>query len=656
MKDKKLPISLSQILLTVQDHDFVPTPSSLSALVFDRRHDFIIADHDPILAVRMVFANERCLDGDFSKGIRRKVSVSLINANNHNLVVTTSSTLNIRRCRFCQELIISLPINYDEIDFKHTYSVIVRDLKSGQYLGEQSLRFFNQFHYHTTITNILKPVSGGVEPDYTTMLHKSFDADVMSYHNVRFQLTPFDLLPLPIFLPEMEVRIHFPDGSVESSFVIPETDSDDEYDKFYYVSAPFFMCDAKKGICYAELICFDEAIAGFVFKTDGETIRGPWLDADMEILDEYSLEEATRRFKKSMDDDSDATSAEDDSTGMTDEDFEKALEEFIKVEDEPETPPDNDPEEAGASEIQQPEESAEEPQLPPAKEETLSPLKALENLTGLNNVKEKLLAYEKLVLFNKMRQESDLPTLNLPLHAMFLGSPGTGKTTVARRMGLMLHRAGMLSKGHVVVKERATLLGPYYSNEETNTLAAIEEARGGILFIDEAYQLYQPHDPKDPGKFVIEALMTALADESRRDWMLILAGYTDEMKRMFEMNPGLKSRIPDSNIYIFEDFSEAELMEIAERYLERHCYSMTDEAKDTLANRLGYDCRNRGRSFGNARHVINMIQSEILPSMASRVVASNNFDSTALSVIEASDIPRPSDLCRSKRPKIGYCA
>lgn len=132
-------------------------------------------------------------------------------------------------------------------------------------------------------------------------------------------------------------------------------------------------------------------------------------------------------------------------------------------------------------------------------------------MTGLQSVKEK-----HLVLFNKKRQELDLPTLKLPLHAMFWGSPGTGKTTVAKRMGLMLRRAGVLSKGHVIIKERATLLGPYYSNEETNTQAAIDEAQGGILFIDEAYQLYQPNDPRDPGKFVIEALITALADESRR--------------------------------------------------------------------------------------------------------------------------------------------
>lgn len=160
---------------------------------------------------------------------------------------------------------------------------------------------------------------------------------------------------------------------------------------------------------------------------------------------------------------------------------------------------------------------------------------------------------------------------------MFLGSPGTGKSTVAKMMGVMLHRAGVQSKGHVVVRERATLLEQNYNSEAEKTMEAIEAAQGGILFIDEAYQLCQPNDPRDPGKFVIETLLTALADDSNHDWMLVLAGYSDQMKRMFDMNPGFKSRIPDSNIYVFDDFTESELMEIAEKYLERNNYTLSDE-------------------------------------------------------------------------------
>lgn len=280
----------------------------------------------------------------------------------------------------------------------------------------------------------------------------------------------------------------------------------------------------------------------------------------------------------------------------------------------------------------------------------------LDKMIGLGSVKEKLVTYEHLVRFNKLRRDSGLPTPSIPLHAMFLGAPGTGKTTVAKMMGKMLADAGVLSYGHVVVKERSKLIGQFYSNEEKNTLRAIEDAQGGILFIDEAYQLYQPHDPKDPGKFVIETLMTALADESKRDWMLILAGYPDEMRKMFEMNPGLKSRIPDSNIYVFDDYTAGELMCIAENYLERNQYTLTGEAREALTLRLRSDYEQRDKSFGNARHVVNMIETDILPAMAARVILSGDCDVKALTEIHACDIPKPIRKLQAVRQRIGFCA
>jgi len=278
----------------------------------------------------------------------------------------------------------------------------------------------------------------------------------------------------------------------------------------------------------------------------------------------------------------------------------------------------------------------------------------LSQLTGLTAVKEKLAMYKNVVKFNRMRLDYNLTAETLPLHAMFLGSPGTGKTTVAKNIGRILHEAGVLSRGHVVERQRAELLGPNYSAEETNTLEAIEKAQGGILFIDEAYQLYQPNDPRDPGRFVIETLMTALADESRRDWMLILAGYPDEMRRMFDLNPGLRSRIPESNIYIFNDFTEPELLEIAENYLERNNYQLSAEARQALTRRLTADYKNRDKKFGNARYVVNLLQTEVLPAMAARVVAEPYVNKDTLSVIQAADIPAPKRRTESTRPRIGF--
>ena len=185
-------------------------------------------------------------------------------------------------------------------------------------------------------------------------------------------------------------------------------------------------------------------------------------------------------------------------------------------------------------------------------------------------------------------------------------------------------------------------------------MAAIEEARGGILLIDEAYQLYQPNDSRDPGKFVIETLLTELADESNRDWMLVLAGYPQEMKRMFDMNPGFKSRIPDSNIYVFDDFTESELMEIAEKYFLRHQYSLTPDACAALENRLKADYSRREKNFGNARHVINMIQTEILPAMAVRVTSGEIINEVSLTQILPADIPMPDQKQALPCRRIGF--
>lgn len=515
------------------------------------------------------------------------------------------------------------------------------DWKSGQILGDRGLRFFRQFHGNTYIAEILKPVDAGIEPHYTKVLFKSLDVDLSEYAYACFHLVPEELITLPSFLPEMEVRLYFPDGTVESKFATTVADNDHACLEIYRVAASFYMTQSKKGICYAELICFDIPIAGFVFNTDSDSVFGPWNVPDIDPLDEYSLDEAAERYKESIDD----KSGETKST-LANDDFENALQSFISSEQEHDK--------SMPKETEQTEESTDD--TPDSVIEPISPLKALDCLTGLHAVKEKLQAYEKVVKFNKMRLDNNLPANLLPLHAMFLGSPGTGKTTVAKRMGLLLHRAGVLSKGHVVIKERATLLGPNYSMEESNTLEAIEQAQGGILFIDEAYQLYQPNDPRDPGKFVIEALMTALADESKRDWMLILAGYPDEMKRMFEMNPGFKSRIPESNIYIFDDFSEGELMEIAERYLERNSYSLSPEARLALLKRLAGDYASRGNDFGNARHVLNMIQTEILPAMAVRVMSESNINAEMLSLIQPSDIPNQMRKLQPQRPHIGYRA
>jgi len=281
----------------------------------------------------------------------------------------------------------------------------------------------------------------------------------------------------------------------------------------------------------------------------------------------------------------------------------------------------------------------------------------LNALIGLENVKQNITAQTNFVTFNRLRVKQGLPEISRPLHSLFLGAPGTGKTTVASLIGKLLHKAGALSSGHVVFRERANLVGKYYNSESENIQSALKEAKGGILFIDEAYQLYQPADPKDPGMMVLNSLMTILADTQKRDWMLILAGYTEPMLEMLEQNPGLSSRFPESNRHIFNSFTLEELQHIALQSLKKYKLNLNDSAKRALFSRINADYSVRDNNFGNARYIVNLIETEIIPAMANRLANLNHTPSEEeLSNIAESDIPASQNRISSitSRKKIGF--
>lgn len=662
--DNKLPITLSTIKLSAYDAESPLAKSYPGVAFFDDRRDFSMNLCQSALAVLLYFSNQS------PRGVRRLISVALVDDDTSKVVSTTTVRVNIPKDELGTNIRVDFPFAYADIDRNHTYNICVRDDKSGAILGFRSFHMYDELYCGKPLVDCFTATMGGMAEPGKNAFYKSIDAENLEYYEVRFKLQA-DFLEMPWTMPEMEIRIYYPDGKVESRFCELECE-DFDMDE-YLVKMPFLMEGRKSGICYAELVLLDTAIAGFVFNTDAAPVEVAWVGRELHILDEYSPEAALTRYKE-------LTSEENDevSEGLTDDDFEAALQNFISSQiEEAESDSDDaisDSEvfdemesiEEGHTDIREENqtdgteaETVENTTLPLEEADMqISPLKAIESLTGLKSVKEKLSAYEKLVMFNKRREEMGMPALSLPLHAMFLGSPGTGKTTVAKRMGLMLKRAGLLSKGHVVVTERASLMGRHYGDQEVKTLEALEEAQGGILLIDEAYQLFQPADPKDPGKIVIDSLLTALADESKRDWMLILAGYPDEMMRMFEMNSGFKSRIPDTNIYIFEDFNEVELMEIAERYLERNRFLLSEEARISLSQRLAEDYQHRDKTFGNARHVINMIQAEIIPSMAMRVMSDENYTPESLTLIQPSDIPSVLNVIakQSPRQRIGFRA
>ena len=262
----------------------------------------------------------------------------------------------------------------------------------------------------------------------------------------------------------------------------------------------------------------------------------------------------------------------------------------------------------------------------------------LNQLIGLDSVKKKIEEYRSVVMLSKKRAMMGLPTVRPVLHAAFMGNPGTGKTTVAKILGSMMKELGLLSSGHVVVEERSTLMGQNYASEQEKTLSALERAKGGILFIDEAYLLYKPDDPRDPGINVIETLLTALADPQQQDWMLLIAGYTEPMTRLLEQNAGLKSRIPEQNRFRFDDYTVEELMQIADLFCTQNGYELSDEARAKVRERVEREYGMRDNKFGNARFINNLFKIEVVPAFSMRVNKIEAPNEKDLTLIKAEDI------------------
>lgn len=645
------------------------------------RHDFAVGRDFCGIAARVEFHNRHISNG-VDKGVRRKVTCTLVDCVSRCAVATRQVSVCMGKDEFVKFVYLNFPVAPEggmnpDLNFSaepavgmnpdRAYRLVVCDEAARETLGVSTVRLFSR-EVLGDPADWYEARSGGVRPGWEMKFYRSVDAaEVWDYYVSFCLMQKMGPMP-PLVLPELEMRLFQPDGTVSSMFREPVCH---DFSGNNYWAEFLFEPDRRTGgVYYAELRSMGVPIAGIVFRTDGPEEAGEWYGEDVLPLGAYSPEEAEARFTRHF--------PPQDTASADDDEFDALLDRFIASEKErtaEEKEPDSadstadsasgEPSEGSIREDstsgESPQESIREDSTPgkPSQAEAggnaLLP-SALDRLTGLRPVKERLATYERVVRFNKMRADNGLPTSPAPLHAMFLGSPGTGKTTVARMMGVMLHRAGLLSRGHVVARERATLLGQFYSSESEKTLEAIEEARGGILFIDEAYQLFQPGDPKDPGKFVIETLLTALSDPDSRDWMLILAGYPDEMRRMLDMNPGFKSRIPESNVYIFPDFTEPELMEIAENYLARNRYTLADDARAALRGRLAEDCARRGKNFGNARHVMNLIQTEILPAMAVRVTSEGLTDAASLTEIRLPDIPRVIPLQSPCRHRIGFAS
>lgn len=282
-------------------------------------------------------------------------------------------------------------------------------------------------------------------------------------------------------------------------------------------------------------------------------------------------------------------------------------------------------------------------------------MEQLDRLVGLDDVKRRLRSFANLMRFRRLREEHGMAPVDMPLHSLFLGAPGTGKTTVAKMIGELLAMCKVLSKGHVVVRDRASLVGEYIGSTEARVNEAIEASAGGVLFIDEAYQLNVRDMRNDYGRQVIDTLMTALADPEKRDWMVILAGYEQPMLELLKTNPGLESRFPFSQRYRFASLEPVSLMKVAHLFCHEHGLILSAEAERKLMEHLQSVWENRSESFGNARYVVNLFETEIVLTMADRLATVETPSCEELQLILPADIPAPVVL-KIKPARIGFAS
>ena len=253
-------------------------------------------------------------------------------------------------------------------------------------------------------------------------------------------------------------------------------------------------------------------------------------------------------------------------------------------------------------------------------------------LIGLAPVKQRIAEIASLLLVDRVRHRLDLVTQPPTLHMSFTGNPGTGKTTVARTMAEILHRLGYLRTPRLVSATRDDLVGEYIGHTAPKTKAVLQRALGGVLFIDEAYYLHRPENERDYGQEAIEILLQVMEDK-RDDLVIILAGYGDRMDRFFGSNPGFRSRV--AHHIEFPDYTDDELVAIAERLLADQNYSLSDDARDALGDYLAL--RREQPHFANARSVRNALDRARL-RQANRHLATGIVKIDDLSIIEGTDI------------------
>ena len=266
----------------------------------------------------------------------------------------------------------------------------------------------------------------------------------------------------------------------------------------------------------------------------------------------------------------------------------------------------------------------------PSLEELLAQLDAL---VGLDEVKKDVKSLINLMKVRKLRQENDLPVPPMSLHMVFLGNPGTGKTTVARLVGGLYAAIGVLSKGQLIEVDRSGLVAGYVGQTALKTQEVIKSALGGVLFIDEAYSLASGGE-NDFGREAIETILKAMEDH-RDDLIVIVAGYSEPMTKFINSNPGLESRF--NKYFYFPDYTGEQLMAIFRGQCKKNGYTLSADAESAALKLFDELYAERDDNFGNGRDVRNCFEDMVV-RQSNRVAAMESSTRDDLMTILPEDL------------------